>query len=306
MTSEIRFGTVGSPLSTPAKPGGTVGGIARTAELGLDCLELAWVRSVRISPASCEAIRAQAESSGVALSVHAPYFTNLNADSIEWPKSRKRIMDAAQYGALAGATDIIIHPGSYFGRAPSEVLKTAIPRLKGCVKELRDKGNPVVLRPEVMGKTALFGSLEDVLAMSAEVDGVLPCVDFAHLHARTGALNSFPEWIGILDSIRSILGEESLRRMHMHISGIEFTAKGERKHLPFAESDLDYPQFLAAVRSPRLRGPDPLRESDHGERRCSAARYLEKNFPLRRPAAGSPTSEARWYIRVYCHPENGR
>ena len=50
MTDAFRFGTVGNPLSTPAKPGGTVGGILRTAELGLDCLELAWVRSVRISP----------------------------------------------------------------------------------------------------------------------------------------------------------------------------------------------------------------------------------------------------------------
>ncbi len=266
MESKIRFGTVGSPLSTPAKPGGTVGGIQRSAELGLDCLELAWVRSVRISPASCEAIRLQAGKSGVALSVHAPYFINLNADSTEWPKSRKRIMDAAHFGNLAGATDIIIHPGSYFGRPPSEVLKIAVPRLKGCVKELRDQGNPAVLRPEVMGKAALFGSLEDVLALSAEVDGVLPCVDFAHLHARTGAQNSFPEWIGILDAIRSALGEAGLRRMHAHISGIEYTAKGERKHLPFAESDLDYPQFLAAVKARGCAGrilcESPIMEKD--------------------------------------------
>ncbi len=247
MASTIRFGTVGSPLSTPAKPGGTLGGILRLAELGLGCLELAWVRSVRISPASCEAIRLQAESSGVALSVHAPYFINLNADSTEWPKSRKRIMDAAHYGALAGATDIVIHPGSYFGRPPAEVLKTAIPRLKGCIQELRDNGNPVTLRPEVMGKSALFGSLEDVLALSAEVEGVLPCVDFAHLHARTGAENSFAEWEKVFNGIRSTLGAESLQRMHIHLSGIEYTAKGERRHLPFSEADLDYRQFLAAV-----------------------------------------------------------
>ncbi len=266
MESIIRFGTVGSPLSTPPKPGGTVGGIIRTAELGLDCLELAWVRSVRISPAKCEDIRARAENSGVALSVHAPYFINLNADSAEWPKSRKRIMDAAHFGNLAGATDIVIHPGSYFGRAPSVVLKIAVPRLKGCVQELRDNGNPVVLRPEVMGKPALFGSLEDVLALSAEVDGVLPCVDFAHLHARTGGQNSYPEWIAILDALRSALGEENLLRMHAHISGIEYTAKGERKHLPFAESDLEYPQFLAALKARGCAGrilcESPIMEKD--------------------------------------------
>jgi deoxyribonuclease-4 len=266
MTTAFRFGTVGSPLSTPSKPGGTIGGILRAVELGLDCLELAWVRSVRISPGSCEAIRAQAESSGVALSVHAPYFINLNADSIEWPKSRKRIMDAAHFGNLAGASDIVIHPGSYFGRPPAEALRTALPRLKGCVKELRDQGNPVLLRPEVMGKPALLGSLEDVLSLSAEVEGVLPCVDFAHLHARTGAQNSYEEWIRSLDSIQSALGRESLQRMHIHLSGIEYTAKGERKHLTFAEADLDYPRFLEALRARGCAGrilcESPILEED--------------------------------------------
>jgi deoxyribonuclease-4 len=266
MTSSFRFGTVGSPLSTPAKPGGTVGGILRTAELGLDCLELAWVRSVRISEAACEAIRLEAERKGVAISVHAPYFTNLNADSSEWPNSRKRIMDAARFGRLAGATDIVIHPGSYFGNPPAGVLKTAIPRLKDCLKELRDQGNPVLLRPETMGKPALIGSLEDVLAMSAAVEGVLPCVDFAHLHARAGALNSYEEWLGVLDSIRKTLGEESLRRMHIHVSGIEFTDKGERKHLPFREADLKYKQLLAAMKSRGCAGrilcESPILEKD--------------------------------------------
>jgi deoxyribonuclease-4 len=266
MASAFRFGTVGSPLSTPTKPGGTIGGILRTDELGLDCLELAWVRSVRVLPASCEAIRAQAEGSGVALSVHAPYFINLNADSTEWPKSRKRIMDAAHFGNLAGATDIIIHPGSYFGQPPAEVLRVAIPRLKGCVKELRDQGNPAILRPEVMGKPALLGSLEDVLAMSAEVEGVLPCVDFAHLHARTGALNSYEEWLRSLDSIQSALGRDGLQRMHIHLSGIEYTAKGERKHLSFAEGDLVYPQFLAALHARGCAGrilcESPILEED--------------------------------------------
>lgn len=247
MNTRFHFGTVGSPLSTPPKPGGTVGGIQRIANLGLDALELAWVRSVRVSPATCELIRAEAERCNVALSVHAPYFINLNADSTEWPKSRKRIMDAAKFGHLAGATDIVIHPGSYFGREPKEALKKAIPRLKGCVKELRKQHNPVLIRPEAMGKSALLGSWEDILILSQEVEGVLPCVDFAHLHARTGGLNSYEEWIETLRSMRAALGEDALRKMHIHLSGIEYTAKGERKHLPFREADLNYGQLLRAL-----------------------------------------------------------
>jgi deoxyribonuclease-4 len=266
MSSSIRFGTVGNPLSTTPRPGGAVGGIRRIAELGLDCLELAWVRAVRISPIMCAAIRLQAEQSGVALSIHAPYFINLNADSSEWPKSRRRILDAAHFGNLAGATDIVIHPGSYFGRSPEEVRKTAVPRLKDCLKELRDGGNPVVLRPEVMGKAALFGSFEDVLALSAEVDGVLPCLDFAHLHARTGAQNSYAEWMAVFDAMQSALGSDCLQRMHVHLSGIEYTVKGERKHLTFREADLKYQQLLQAVKdrgcSGRILCESPILEKD--------------------------------------------
>ena len=71
------------------------------------------------------------EEHGVSISVHAPYFINLNATDDEWPKSRKRLMDAAHYGNLAGATDIVFHPGSYFGNPPEDVLKIAIPRPQG-------------------------------------------------------------------------------------------------------------------------------------------------------------------------------
>ena len=171
-------------------------------ELGLDALELGWVNAVRVTEQTCAEIRAAGQEQEVAISVHAPYFINLNADDEEWPKSRKRLMDAAHYGNLAGATDIIFHPGSYFGRPPEEVLPKAIERLQGCVEELRAAGNPVILRPETMGKSAMLGSLEDTLEMSRSIPGVKPCLDFAHLHARPGdgTMNTYDEWASVLDA----------------------------------------------------------------------------------------------------------
>ena len=262
------FGTVGSPLSTPPRPGGTVGGIARAAELGLGALELAWVQSVRVSEAKCAEIRAAARDAGVALSVHAPYFINLNATATEWPKSRKRLMDAAHYGHLAGATDIIFHPGSYFGRPPAEVLAVAVPRLRACVDELRAAGNPVTLRPETMGKSALLGTLEDALDMAAEVEGVLPCIDFAHLHARTGtgAANSYAEWTAMLKLVKKRLGARALGHLHIHLSGIAYGPKGEQHHLPLKEADLKYRELFKALRDAggggRLLCESPAMEDD--------------------------------------------
>ncbi len=240
MALSFQFGTVGSPIGTPKKPGGSVGAIQFSKSIGLTAFELGWVQSVRVSEETCAAIKQAAENEGVSLSVHAPYFFNLNATDEEWPKSRKRLMDAAHYGNLAGATDIIFHPGSYFERPPAEVLKVSIPRLKSCADELKKKGNPVILRPETMGKSAMLGSLEDTLEMSKAIKNVQPCLDFAHLHARPGdgTMNTVQEWTRLLEAYQAALGKEALKNLHIHLSGIEYGPKGEKNHLALAESDL--------------------------------------------------------------------
>ena len=262
------FGTVGTPLSTPKNPGGTVGGIRQMRALGLGALELAWVQSVRVSEGKCAEIKATGKEHGIALSVHAPYFINLNATKDEWPKSRKRLMDAAHYGHLAGATDIIFHPGSYFGRDPKEVLQVAVPRLRDCVKELRGAGNPATLRPETLGKSAMLGSLEDTLVMAEEIEGVRPCIDFAHLHARPGdgSANSYAEWMAMLKLVKKRLGAGALKQLHIHLSGIAYGPKGEKNHLPLADADLKYKDLFKALRDMkcggRVLGESPIMEGD--------------------------------------------
>jgi deoxyribonuclease-4 len=264
----FRFGTVGSPLSTPKKPGGSVGAIQRSSELGLKALELGWVRAVRVSEKTCAEIRAAGEEQDVLISVHAPYFINLNADQEEWPKSRQRLMDAAVYGHLAGATDIVFHPGSYFARPPQEVLPLAIERLQGCVDELRQAENPVTLRPETMGKSAMLGSLEDTLEMSKAIPGVQPCLDFAHLHARPGdgSMNTYDEWAQALERYAKALGDEALKILHIHLSGIEYGEKGEREHLKLEDADLDLKAILRALHkygaAGRILCESPIMEDD--------------------------------------------
>ena len=268
MTLSFQFGTVGSPIGTPKKPGGSVGAIAFIKSIGLKTLELGWVQSVRVSEETCAAIQQTASEQGVSLSVHAPYFFNLNATDEEWPKSRKRLMDAAHYGNLAGATDIIFHPGSYFERPPAEVLKVAIPRLKDCVKELRKAKNPVILRPETMGKSAMLGSLEDTLEMSKAIEGVQPCLDFAHLHARPGdgTMNTIKEWTKLIEAYQSALGRDALKHLHIHLSGIEYGPKGEKNHLPVGESDLKLKYLFEVLKkfgcAGRILCESPIMEED--------------------------------------------
>lgn len=268
MSLSFKFGTVGAPIGTPKKPGGSVGAIEFSKSIGLEAFELGWVQSVRVTEATCAAIQSAGEAQGVALSVHAPYFINLNAAQEEWTKSRRRLMDAAHYGYLAGATDIVFHPGSYFGNDPADVLKVAIPRLEGCVNELRKNGDRVTLRPETMGKSAMLGSLEDVLAMSKAVDMVQPCLDFAHLHARPGdgTMNTYDEWSRLLEAYGKELGSKALKNLHIHLSGIEYGPKGEKNHLPLAEADLDLKALFKALRefgcAGRILCESPIMEED--------------------------------------------
>jgi deoxyribonuclease-4 len=117
------------------------------------------------------------------------------------------------------------------------------------VDELRKAGNPVTLRPETMGKSAMLGSFEDTLEMSKAIEGVEPCVDFAHLHARPGdgTMNTYDEWSALLKKYQKALGKKSLKRLHIHLSGIEYGPKGEKNHLELAKSDLKLQALYQAL-----------------------------------------------------------
>jgi len=263
------FGTVGSPLSTPKKPGGTPGGILHLRELNLDTLEMAWVQSVRVSDETCATIKATATSAKLALSVHAPYYINLNAQMKElWLAGRERLLAAARAGYKSGATDIIFHPGSYMKNEPAAANKIAVQRLTEVAAQLKDEEVDVILRPETMGKSAMLGTLEETIAWSREIEGVLPCIDFAHLHARAGdgSFNSYKEFSAALKLVKGGLGKRGLQTLHIHLSGIEYGPKGEKKHLSLKEADLKYKELFRALVDAKAAGrvmcESPLMEED--------------------------------------------
>lgn len=246
----LRFGTVGTPISA-AKNGGSVGGVRRIREMNLSALELGWVRGVtNIGDEICAKIRAAGEANNVALSVHATYFFNLNADTDEmWQAGRERLLQAARLGYKAGATDIVFHPGSYMKRQAEAAFKIATERLKDIVRTLDKEKVRVTLRPETMGKQALMGTLEETIAWSRQFENVLPCIDFAHLHARTGdgSFNSYAEFKQALTLVADGLGERGLKRMHIHFSGIAYSPKGEKHHLNLEDADVKYKELFKAL-----------------------------------------------------------
>lgn len=265
----LRFGTVGAPSTTPKS--GTVYAIEHARQLGFDHLEIAWVQSVRVTDEACADIKRAAQKFHITLSVHAPYFINLNSQTAElMAKSDERLLSAARKGFLAGATDIVFHPGSYHGQPPEQVYERAKQKLIEITSILRAEGVTVNLRPETMGKSAMFGDLDEVLQLSKEVDGVLPCIDWAHLHARRGdgTFNSYAEFDDALKKVREALGERGIKTLHSHMSGIAYTSKGEKEHIPLNESDLRYRELLQAFVDNAVEGtvgieaPEPFHVAD--------------------------------------------
>jgi deoxyribonuclease-4 len=119
---------------------------------------------------------------------------------------------------------------------------------------LQDEGIRVILRPETTGRRTQFGSLEEILLLCQGVEGVLPCIDFSHLHARTDRNNSKEEFSAVLSLVEEKLGRSVLNNMHIHISGIKYNRTGERNHLNLLESDLRYEELLESWKEFSIKG----------------------------------------------------
>ncbi len=249
----LLFGTGGVPKSS--SPQSTPAGIERVAELGLGCMEVELVHGVNITEKMAIEVGKLAERLNVKLTAHAPYFINLNAHE---PKkvadSQRRLMQAARIASLMRAESVIFHPAYYLNDAPDEVYARVTKVLKETVNNIRDEGVNILLRSETTGKASQFGSLEETLNLCVDVDGLAPCIDFAHLHARTGESNSYGEFIYILNRIATRLGWHALENLHVHVSGIEYTFKGEVSHLNLKDSDLRYVDLLKAIKDLDVKG----------------------------------------------------
>jgi deoxyribonuclease-4 len=263
--SKLLFGTAGIPQSSLRKA--TIEGLKEINQLGLDCLEIEFVQGVKMGVDTAGQIRSEAERLGLVLSVHAPYYVSLNS-----PRqgiritSHKRLLHSARIAQVCGAKSVVFHPGYYGQDSPKDTFETIKQGLKEVVSILKSQNNTVSLRPETMGKRSQFGSLEEVLFLCQQVEGLKPCIDFSHLHARYGKANDYMSFYRILNKIKLKLGEAALKDMHIHMSGIMYGEKGEIKHLMLDKSDFRYDECIQALKDFDVEGliiiESPTQEKD--------------------------------------------
>jgi len=250
---KLHFGTAGAPRNPENLS--TVDGIKRISEIGLDCLEIEFVQGVRMSKETAQQISVVAANRNIRLSVHAPYFINLNARELEKIQaSQVRLIQSARAASLCGAGDVVFHAAYYMG-SPSEIVYDIVKKyFLEVIDQLSKEKISINLRPEVMGKLSQFGTLDELLNLASETNGVAPCIDFAHWRARTGKNNSYEEFCGVLAKIEKRLGKSALGNMHIHVAGVAFSNKGELNHLNLQDSDFKYEELLRALNDFKVGG----------------------------------------------------
>lgn len=80
------------------------------------------------------------------------------------------------------------------------VFKRVADRTAQIIEILEKDNNKIWIRPETTGKATQWGDIDEIIKLSKEFKQVLPCVDFSHIHARSGgAFNTYDEFCEILE-----------------------------------------------------------------------------------------------------------
>ncbi len=223
---------------------------AYVKEMGLDCFEYSFGRGVRMGEEKARSIGAAFAKENVEISVHAPYFINFaNPDDEMAAKSYGYVLDSARMVKAMGGRRIVFHPAAQ-GKDAREI---AVSRAEDRLKILRDyiylnELQDCMFCPETMGKLAQVGTVEEIARFCLVDEIFTPCVDFGHVNAREqGSLKTEEDYRRLLEYLVEKLGYERMKHFHVHFSKIMYGAKGEIKHLTFAD-EVYGPEFLPLAR----------------------------------------------------------
>ncbi len=235
MQSTIKFGPSGNSIAFSEAGNKTTEKSAQWVKnMGLDCFEYSFGRGVNMSDERALEIGNAFREAGVEISVHAPYYINFSNPSDESAENSYRyIIDSAKKLKLLGGKRLVFHPASQGKAEREEAVSLAEARLKTLRDKIYAEGlDDLYFCPETMGKLGQIGTIEEIVRF-CKIDKIyIPCVDFGHVNAREqGSLKTEQDYQDRLEYMINELGMEKMQSFHIHFSKIEFSAKGEVRHL---------------------------------------------------------------------------
>lgn len=171
-------------------------------------------------------VRRAAKKFGIKLTIHAPYWINLNSkDEEKIEGSKKRILNSCRVGHWLGAKKVVFHPGFYGKDSKEEAYFQIKERIKELQEEIKRNKWSIKLAPEIMGKINVFGNVKEIHKLVEET-GCSFCIDFAHVLARYKKID--------FEKLKRLFPQ---KKWHCHFSGIEYGKKGEKHHKKTSKKD---------------------------------------------------------------------
>lgn len=239
----IYIGPAGVPLSCKGRT--TLEGVQHVQELGLNAMEIQFVRGIRMDEEYAVEVGELARQLGVKLGVHSPYYTNICSDDAKTiEKSMDKIAMSGYFADIMKADVVVAHTGFYTSMSKEKTFDRAVESVTMLRDYFADNKFGCKLGVEVMGKQQTFGDLDQVIDVCKAVPGVVPIVDFAHIHARSnGGLRTKEDFAKVLKKLDAL----KLKHIHSYFTGVKYTNGNELHHVPIKKGDLDFAPLVEVI-----------------------------------------------------------
>ncbi|MEM4648227.1 MAG: TIM barrel protein [Candidatus Pacearchaeota archaeon] len=242
----LRFGPAGMPIKLKGKS--LVDGLKYCINNSLYAFEIEWVRGVKVKKGIEEDIKKIVKSNDVLLSAHAPYWINPCSDEKRIKDiTFRNLKECAIAASKLNVEKVVFHPG-YYGKDKEKARKNAIEFFKEFFEWEKENGLNIIFAPETTGKISQYGNIDEVIELCKKFKLMVPCIDFAHIHARgNGCIKTKDDYEKIINKIKDELGKKYLENLHIHFSGIKYNKNGEIEHLPIKSKSPDFDMLAKLI-----------------------------------------------------------
>jgi len=260
----LKLGPAGVPLSCKGRT--IVEGMDDITALGLETMEIQTVRTV--APHHFDQYWQAGILSwktGFEMNLHGPYYAEILGSKRERNRTLSKMEASLQAAKVINARHITYHVGPYGEykkgtEANEQVANVIAGVVDRCAQiwnneeESEDyaafpwviSNSPTLIGVETSGRQDLWGSVEEVLEVVNHVEGTVPVLNLAHIHARGhGRLRTSEDFGDLFDQVRETIGG---KKFYCHFSGIEHRMGNALHYTQIKKSDLKFEplaEFLA-------------------------------------------------------------
>jgi len=246
-----------------------------------------------------------AKNLDVVLSIHTPYYMDLVANNDLTERSMDSIRWAAILAHFMDAQMVVTHLGMYGSFSKKAATQNITDNIRLIKEWFDDSDINVPLGLETSGRQEIFGDFPEIEKLCEGVEGLVPVINFPHIHARgNGALKKKEDFQDLFDRA----GKFTKGRFYTHFSGVEHEGGNEIRYTPIKKGDLKFEPLAECILENDMEltviSGSPLLEHDAmymkvilervlSKREAKAERQKAKEEEPKKPAPKKPAAKAK-------------